>query len=159
MARPRLLAIGGERNKALINTAFALGVAKIRLHVGGSRRPHRKIFVPYVGDKLIERFVVAVDGKGERSLVGEDDVENFVLANFFETLADGLLDVRIEFFRLKLIDGRDVYRTDVARRDGSFFDVVIGDIARITATRVIHNENTVALSRDYRGKKQEKENG
>ena len=151
MARLRLFAIGGERNEALINAAFALGIAEIRLHLGSSGRPHRKILIPYVGDKLIERLVVAVDGKGERSLVGEDNVENFVFVRFLEALADGLLDVRIEFFRLKIIGGGDVYRADIARRDGSFFDVVIGDVARITAARVIYNENVVALRRSDGG--------
>ena len=137
VARLRLLTISGEGNEALVHAPFALGVSEIGLNIRRSRGARGQIFIPDVGHKLIERIILTIDRQRKGRLIREDDVENFVLARFVETFANGLLDMRLEFLGLDIIDRRYADRAYIAFRDRSFFVFLVCYLARFANTRVI----------------------
>jgi hypothetical protein len=54
MRRSRLFAVNGKGNKRLIDVALALRVTEIGLNILLGGRAKRQIFVPDVGNELIE---------------------------------------------------------------------------------------------------------
>src|SRR5258708_2220922 len=119
--------------------AWAQGIDGTRGIAGTGRR----IVVPNVGDKLIEREVPVAKFERVGRAVREDDVQDLRLAGGFEAFADRRLDSGIELSLVERLVGAHGDFTPVTFRYLSLGHVVLGDGEGVRSTGVEDDEHAL----------------